>query len=102
MSGSPNVVIVEVVVTWACSWDCVGKAWRGSVALLDIDPGRWEPVNRGCMPFLEAGGGGNSQASDRKESASDTGFSLPPRSGVVITVVGTPVDEHLNPTCTFL
>ena len=72
------------------------------VTLLDIDPSKIEAVNNGQMPFMEAG------ASELLQNTIDQGLraTLDPSclgsADVVITVVGTPVDEHLNPTVTEL
>jgi UDP-N-acetyl-D-mannosaminuronic acid dehydrogenase len=68
------------------------------VAVHDIDDRAVATVNDGRMPFLEAGaeehlrrviGNGLTVADD---------IGLVERSDCVIVVIGTPVDEHLNPT----
>lgn len=74
----------------------------GMVTLLDIDTGKVESVNRGQMPFMETGA-----ENLLKQVRGKTLRATPePRclrtADVVITVVGTPVDEHLNPTVTEL
>src|SRR5215813_4659446 len=69
-----------------------------NVALLDIDPEKVRLVNGGKLPFREEGaeellaqvGGRNLVATDDYSCLRD--------AAVVITVVGTPVDRHLNPT----
>lgn len=71
---------------------------RYQVALLDIDAEKVAMVNRGQMPFLEAGAeellkrviGTNLSATQDESCLRD--------ANIVITVVGTPVDKHLNPT----
>src|SRR5262249_6173719 len=68
------------------------------VALLDIDAEKVRLVNSGKMPFREDGaekllsqvGGKNLHATDNYDCLQD--------AAIVITVVGTPVDRHLNPT----
>ena len=68
------------------------------VILYDIDQTAVEQVNEGTMPFLEPG------APDGLKAGLDTGrlaATSDPSSlsdaEVVVVVVGTPVDEHLNP-----
>src|SRR5262245_42275661 len=68
------------------------------VSLLDIDAEKVALVNRGKMPFREDGAeellaqvrGKNLLATDNYDCLLD--------AEIVITVVGTPVDRHLNPT----
>ncbi|MBZ5514912.1 MAG: nucleotide sugar dehydrogenase [Acidobacteriia bacterium] len=74
-------------------------AQRGfAVTLLDLDAGKVESVNHGVMPFMEAG------ASELLAQVLRTGLvatmdeACMREAGTVITVVGTPVDRHLNPT----
>ena len=68
------------------------------VTLLDIDGTKIEAINAGRMPFLEAG------APALLQEVIGTGLraTLDPdclrQADVVITVIGTPVDGHLNPT----
>jgi UDP-N-acetyl-D-mannosaminuronic acid dehydrogenase len=69
-----------------------------SVTLLDIDAAKIQMVNAGHMPFMERGAesilvevaGKNLKATADRECLRST--------DVVITVIGTPVDAHLNPT----
>lgn len=69
-----------------------------SVVLYDLDPEAVDLVNRSVMPFLEAG------AAEALTDVRSTGMltastemsSLADAENVVV-VVGTPVDEHLNP-----
>ena len=74
----------------------------GIVALLDVDPSKVERVNRGSMPFMETG----AEALLGKIIGTKLQATLDPAclrtADVVISVVGTPVDEHLNPTVTDL
>ena len=68
------------------------------VTLLDLDTNKVECVNRGSMPFMEDG----AQDLLRRVIGMKLQATLDPAclraADVVITVVGTPVDEHLNPT----
>ena len=75
-------------------------ATRGGarVTLLDIDAKKVELVNSGRMPSLEVGAEellkqviGNNLRATLDSACLQT-------TDVVITVVGTPVDEYLNPT----
>ncbi len=68
------------------------------VDLLDIDSAKVELVNSGTMPFMERG----ADELLRQVAGKSLRATLDPtciRSAeAVITVVGTPVDRHLNPT----
>jgi UDP-N-acetyl-D-mannosaminuronic acid dehydrogenase len=68
-----------------------------NVTLLDIDPEKIETVNSGRMPFREDGANELlPKVIGRSLCATDDPRCL--RSAdVVITVVGTPVDRHMNP-----
>ncbi|HKC71218.1 MAG TPA: nucleotide sugar dehydrogenase, partial [Terriglobales bacterium] len=71
---------------------------QAQVMLLDTDAGKVECINSGRMPFLEAG----AEAMLRRVVGSTLRATLDSsclrEADIVITVVGTPVDEHLNPT----
>lgn len=68
------------------------------VVIVDRDAGKLEAIGRGCMPFVEAG------AEDLLRSLVGRGIELSTSAGAVagcgavILTVGTPVDEHLNPS----
>src|SRR5260370_36296416 len=68
------------------------------VTLLDIDRRKVDQVNAGKMPFREKDG----DALLRRTAGLRLRATLDPEclqaAQVVITVVGTPVDKHLNPT----
>ena len=68
------------------------------VALLDIDDAKVSAINSGRMPFLETG----APAMLREVIGKKLRATLDPgclrQADVVITVIGTPVDAHLNPT----
>ena len=67
------------------------------VTLLDIDAGKVDTINQGRMPFLEQGAEGLLRKTIGKSLVATTDTGCLADAGVVITVVGTPVDEHLNP-----
>ncbi|HTM40328.1 MAG TPA: nucleotide sugar dehydrogenase [Terriglobales bacterium] len=71
---------------------------QAQVTLLDTDAAKVECINSGRMPFLEAG----AEAMLRHVVGSTLHATLDSSclrdAEIVITVVGTPVDEHLNPT----
>ena len=68
-----------------------------SVVLHDIDEAAVATVNRGVMPFQEAGAAEVLQrVVGRGLSATSDPASLK-TAEVVIMVIGTPVDEHMNP-----
>lgn len=71
---------------------------RALVTLLDIDADKVGAVNRGVMPFLESGAEELlRQVVGRNLQASLDAACLQ-HAETTITVVETPVDEHLNPT----
>jgi len=67
------------------------------VTLLDIDAGKVAEINAGRMPFLEEGAEGLLQSVIGKSLLATSDTKCLAEAEVVITVVGTPVDEHLNP-----
>jgi UDP-N-acetyl-D-mannosaminuronic acid dehydrogenase len=73
-----------------------------NVVLLDIDERKIACVNSGKMPFMEKGAEEMLQkvVGERLVATSDN--SCLQDADVAIAVVGTPVDEHLNPTVTEL
>jgi UDP-N-acetyl-D-mannosaminuronic acid dehydrogenase len=73
-------------------------AYAGAdVKLLDIDADKIELVNSGRMPFREEGADELLPRLVGKKLAATNDASCIRSADVVITVVGTPVDRHLNP-----
>ena len=68
------------------------------VDLLDIDPGKVELVNTGTMPFMERGADELLRSVLGKSLSATLNPSCLREADAVVTVVGTPVDSHLNPT----
>lgn len=69
------------------------------VGVYDTDRTRVGMVSRGQMPFREAGADGllaSALAADRLELS--TASEIVGRTDTVITVIGTPIDEFLNPS----
>ena len=68
------------------------------VTLFDIDEETVETINRGELPFLEAGAAPllESALADGMLRATTDPASMA-QTEIVIVVIGTPVDEHLNP-----
>ncbi len=68
------------------------------VVLLDVDKAKADSINEGHMPFREAG----AEELLPKLIGKSLRATLDPEclrsAEVVISVIGTPVDEHLNPT----
>jgi UDP-N-acetyl-D-mannosaminuronic acid dehydrogenase len=71
---------------------------RLPVSLLDVDEDKIQSVNNGLMPFWEDGAQEllSQVVGTTLRATSDS--SCVASAEVVLTVVGTPVDEHLNPT----
>ncbi|GHE54424.1 hypothetical protein GCM10014715_04270 [Streptomyces spiralis] len=78
----------------------IALAARGmlSVTLYDIDTAAVDTVNRGELPFQEAGAAEplRRSVSDGLLRATTDGASVATTENLIV-VVGTPVDEHLNP-----
>lgn len=70
------------------------------VTLLDVDPRRVDRINAGEMPFMEKGAEPLLRRHIGKMLVADLDPSCLSRATAVITVVGTPVDRHLNPNVT--
>ena len=76
----------------------IALASHHSVRIFDIDKAAVERVRRGEMPFRDAGADqGLREALGRGLVVSDSPSSLD-GAEVLVVVIGTPVDEHLNPT----
>ena len=74
-------------------------AERGlQVTLLDIDAAKVESVNAGRMPFKEKGADAVLKRVAGKSLHATVDLSCLSKAEAVITVVGTPVDRHMNPT----
>ena len=71
---------------------------KANVTLLDIDEQKVATVNSGSLPFQEADAGNLLSDVIGKTLRASTDSACLQAADVVITVVGTPVDEHLNPT----
>src|ERR1700750_2992237 len=68
------------------------------VDLLDIDPGKIDLVNSGTMPFMEHGADELLREVVGKSLKATLDPAVIKDADCVVTVVGTPVDRHLNPT----
>jgi UDP-N-acetyl-D-mannosaminuronic acid dehydrogenase len=68
------------------------------VDLLDIDPVKVELVNSGALPFMERGADDLLREVVGKLLRATLDATCIREADAVITVVGTPVDRHLNPT----
>jgi UDP-N-acetyl-D-mannosaminuronic acid dehydrogenase len=72
------------------------------VVLLDRDKAKIDIVNGGQMPFMETNAQELLEAVVGKKLAATSDASCLGDSDAAIAVLGTPVDEHLNPTVTDL
>jgi UDP-N-acetyl-D-mannosaminuronic acid dehydrogenase len=68
------------------------------VDLLDIDPRKVGLINAGTMPFMERGADELLRSVLGKSLSATLDPSCIREADAVVTVVGTPVDRHLNPT----
>ena len=73
-----------------------------NVVLLDIDEKKIACVNSGEMPFMEKSAEELLRTVVGKKLAATSDSSCLRDADVAVAVVGTPVDEHLNPTVTEL
>lgn len=71
---------------------------HASITLLDIDADKIDMINDGKMPFRETGAAEALQRVIGKTLRATLDTTVLNSADVVITVIGTPVDEHLNPT----
>ena len=67
------------------------------VTLLDIDVEKVKQINAGEMPFMEEGGGPLLERLIGRSLTATLDETCLRDAQVVITVVGTPVDKHMNP-----
>jgi UDP-N-acetyl-D-mannosaminuronic acid dehydrogenase len=68
------------------------------VVLLDVDKAKVASINQGQMPFREAGAEALLPKLIGESLLATTDPECLRNADVVISVIGTPVDEHLNPT----
>lgn len=68
------------------------------VSIYDIDERAVRRVSAGEMPFLEAGAEDILRSVVGKTLTVSTDRSVVSRAKYVVVIIGTPVDEHLNPT----
>ena len=68
-----------------------------NTSLVDIDQRAVDSVNSGRFPFLERGGDKELQLSLKKGLVATTDTSVCKNADCSVFVIGTPVDEHLNP-----
>jgi UDP-N-acetyl-D-mannosaminuronic acid dehydrogenase len=93
----------DVVVIGGCGHVglplAIAFADRGAdVAVYDVDPGAVQQVNSGRMPFAEPGAGPVlEQAIARQRLCASADPAIVGTAEYVVVVIGTPVDEHLNP-----
>jgi len=72
------------------------------VVLLDVDKAKVDLINQGRMPFLENGAEVLLPTLIGKSLSATTDPECLRSAEVAISVIGTPVDEHLNPTVSAL
>ena len=76
----------------------IALADRGQkVIIQDINKDAFAPINNGKMPFLDRGAEAALERVIHKTLSATTDPAVIARARIVIVVIGTPVDEHLNP-----
>jgi UDP-N-acetyl-D-mannosaminuronic acid dehydrogenase len=102
MDETRNVVVVGGCGRAGLPFGLVLADHGMHVVLLDVDGPRVAAINQGRMPFREAG----AESLLSKLIGSSLHATTDPEclrtADVVISIIGTPVDEHLNPTVTTL
>ncbi len=98
MSDQHNLVIVGGCGHVGLPLGIILASRGWSVSLLDIDAAKVETINSGQMPFREAGAEPVLRQILGKSLTATTDATCLRTADIVITVVGTPVDRHLNPT----
>jgi UDP-N-acetyl-D-mannosaminuronic acid dehydrogenase len=102
MKKTQNVVVVGGCGHVGLPFGMVLADHGMQVVLLDVDEAKVALINKGQMPFREAG----AEALLPKLIGKSLGATTDPEclrsAEVVISVIGTPVDEHLNPTVSAL
>ena len=73
-----------------------------NVILLDHDPSKVDRVNKGQMPFREEGADKLLQNLIGSKLYATLDDSVIKTGDAIITVIGTPIDRHLNPTASDL
>src|SRR5689334_6543596 len=97
-SEPPNIVIVGGCGRAGLPLGLAFAAAGARVHLLDIDPAKVEQVNRGKVPFLETNGDETLRALPPSRLTATLDERCLVDAQIAITIIGTPVDEHLNPT----
>jgi UDP-N-acetyl-D-mannosaminuronic acid dehydrogenase len=67
------------------------------VGIYDINNETLEKINRGVMPFKEEGAGSILKKVINKDLFTFDGPEVISNAKIIVVVIGTPVDEHLNP-----
>ena len=98
MTGIRNVVVVGGCGHVGLPFGMVLADHGMHVILLDVDEPKVASVNQGKMPFLENGAEELLPRLIGKSLVATTDRECLRSADVVISVIGTPVDEHLNPT----
>jgi len=102
MSKMRNIVVVGGCGHVGLPFGMVLADHGMQVVLLDVDKAKVASINQGRMPFLEAGAEALLPRLIGKTLVATTDPECLRSAEVVISVIGTPVDEHLNPTVSAL
>jgi UDP-N-acetyl-D-mannosaminuronic acid dehydrogenase len=102
MSEMRNIVVVGGCGHVGLPFGMVLADHGMQVVLLDVDRAKVDSINQGQMPFREAGAEDLLPRLIGKTLSATTDPECLRGAEVVISVIGTPVDEHLNPTVSAL
>lgn len=97
MKKNPKLVIVGGCGHVGLPLGIIFATCGAEVALLDIDAAKIATVNRGQMPFIEKSAEQLLQSVVGKTLVATADNSCLRSADAAIAVIGTPVDEHLNP-----
>ncbi len=102
MTGTRNVVVVGGCGHVGLPFGMVLADHGMRVVLLDVDKAKVDSINEGKMPFLENGADELLPKLIGKSLTATLDPECLRSAEIVISVIGTPVDEHLNPTVSAL
>lgn len=83
--------------TWAFPFSVAFSAAGKRVVIYDVNEAALEKISRGQMPFMEAGCQGPLRSTLGKTLFTSADITSIGEAKFIVVIVGTPVDEHLNP-----
>lgn len=102
MSGAKTTTSTRIAVLGGCGHVGLPLALKfaekgNQVTIVDINEDAVAAITRGEFPFLEHGGEALLRAYMGKNLRATTDMAAVGEAEVIVCIVGTPIDEHLNP-----